>query len=310
MKGTKVWQIVQKERIRYVHPLFYYLDDGSTDNSTVIALEYAQKYPKKIRYLEHENHQNLGMSASRNWGIDHAQGEYIAFLDSDDVWLSHKLERQVAILESEPEAAMVYGWVQIWYSWTGNPEDSQRDYFMELRVPPNTLIQPPKLLINILTDRDQRVGASNLMIRQEVFKKFGRFEENFREWGEDYIFFIKGSLNVSIFVSGECWVKYRKHENSTTATLENSQKFSDFKDVLNWVEKYFMEQGMKDHEVWRTFQKLRFPYRSPVLYFLWRGYLELAISIGRQILPVRFRHWLWINIVSKLYQIKIEKPIQ
>ncbi|HEY9653496.1 MAG TPA: glycosyltransferase family 2 protein, partial [Coleofasciculaceae cyanobacterium] len=78
------------------------VDDGSSDRSTIIALQYAQQYAGKVRYLEHETHQNRGMSASRNLGVRHAQGEYIAFLDSDDVWLPQKLERQVEILESQP----------------------------------------------------------------------------------------------------------------------------------------------------------------------------------------------------------------
>ena len=85
------------------------VDDGSTDGSTEIALGYARLYPQRIRYLEHEGHRNRGMSASRNLGIPHARGEYIALLDADDVWLPLKLERQVAILESDPESAMVYG---------------------------------------------------------------------------------------------------------------------------------------------------------------------------------------------------------
>jgi glycosyltransferase involved in cell wall biosynthesis len=72
-----------------------------------------------VRYLEHEGHQNLGMSASRNLGIRHAQGEYLAILDADDVWLLHILEEQVAVLESHPEAAIVYGSLYWWYSWTG-----------------------------------------------------------------------------------------------------------------------------------------------------------------------------------------------
>src|SRR5216684_3354263 len=63
------------------------VDDGSTDSSTVLALRYAEQYPVKVRYIEHEGHQNRGMSASRNLGIRHAQGEYLAFLDADDVWL-------------------------------------------------------------------------------------------------------------------------------------------------------------------------------------------------------------------------------
>src|SRR5215218_6539451 len=59
------------------------VDDGSTDGSTQIALQYSKQYPEKVRYLEHPGHQNRGASASRNLGMVHARGEYIAFLDAD-----------------------------------------------------------------------------------------------------------------------------------------------------------------------------------------------------------------------------------
>ena len=98
------------------------VDDGSTDRSTALAKNYTMQYPGRIHYLEHENHQNQGLSASRNLGIRHAHGKYIAFLDSDDVWLPHKLEKQVPILESEPEAGLIYGSLFFWYGWTGNPD--------------------------------------------------------------------------------------------------------------------------------------------------------------------------------------------
>lgn len=134
----------------YDHWELLLVDDGSTDTSTDIALRYAEQFPEKVRYLEHANHQNRGMSASRNLGIRNAKGEYIAFLDADDVWLPHKLERQVAILGSQPEVAMVYGLVLYWYSWTGNPEDTQRDVPSKLLVQPNTLVKPPTLLVPLL----------------------------------------------------------------------------------------------------------------------------------------------------------------
>jgi glycosyltransferase involved in cell wall biosynthesis len=70
---------------------------------------------EKVRYLEHPGHENRGMSASRNLGITHAKGEYIALLDSDDVWLPHKLQQQVAILNSHPEAIMVYELSEYWH---------------------------------------------------------------------------------------------------------------------------------------------------------------------------------------------------
>jgi glycosyltransferase involved in cell wall biosynthesis len=104
------------------------VDDGSTDSSTAIALRYAEQSPETVHYLEHAGHQNLGAAASRNLGFRYARGEYVALLDSDDVWLPHKLEDQVAILDSHPEAGMVFGQSQRWHSWTTNPEDIQHDF--------------------------------------------------------------------------------------------------------------------------------------------------------------------------------------
>ena len=53
------------------------VDDGSTDGSTEIAQRYAAQNPEKVRYLEHDGHENRGMSAARNLGISNAKGEYI-----------------------------------------------------------------------------------------------------------------------------------------------------------------------------------------------------------------------------------------
>jgi glycosyltransferase involved in cell wall biosynthesis len=274
------------------------VDDGSTDNSTVIALEYAQKYPEKVHYLEHENHQNRGMSASRNRGIDHAQGEYITFLDADDVWLSHKLEQQVAILESQPEAAMVYGWVKNWHSWTGNSEDSQRDYFYELGVSPNTLIQPPELLINALTGHCQSPVPSNVIIRREVFEKVGRFEESFRGFGEDKVFFCKVQLNLPIFVADQRWIKYRQHPDSCCHILKKDKKLvimAKYQNIADWIEQYLLNQGMKNTEVWQALQiqivRVKFNYR----YVLWVDFWNFLMWIGRRIFPKQVRHWLWVN---------------
>src|SRR5262245_29749459 len=78
------------------------IDDGSRDGSGEIAQGIAAEHPNRVRYLEHPGHQNRGMSASRNLGVRHAQGAYIAFLDADDIWVAKKLEQQVAILKSHP----------------------------------------------------------------------------------------------------------------------------------------------------------------------------------------------------------------
>lgn len=72
------------------------IDDGSTDNTTVIAETYASKN-KKIKLIKFEK--NKGVAVARNTGIENASGRYIAFLDSDDLWLPIKLERQIIFME-------------------------------------------------------------------------------------------------------------------------------------------------------------------------------------------------------------------
>ncbi len=84
------------------------LDDGSTDDSALIVEKY--KYDQRIRAFL-ESHQ--GASLARNRGIEKTRGQYVAFLDSDDLWLPDKLERQVEFLDQHPEIAFVHGSVEM-----------------------------------------------------------------------------------------------------------------------------------------------------------------------------------------------------
>src|SRR5260221_13006285 len=74
------------------------VDDGSTDGSAALAGSFARKH-HRIRYLRHPDRANHGMSASRNLGLDHARGQFVGFLDADDVWLPNKLSEQLAVFE-------------------------------------------------------------------------------------------------------------------------------------------------------------------------------------------------------------------
>lgn len=81
------------------------VDDCSQDATAEIAQKLAQE-DERIMLLQ--NPQNSGVSASRNIGVLHAQGEWIAFLDSDDMWTTDKLEKQMALVSVHPDAALFY----------------------------------------------------------------------------------------------------------------------------------------------------------------------------------------------------------
>jgi glycosyltransferase involved in cell wall biosynthesis len=248
------------------------IDDGSTDESTGIARRYTAQYPERVRYFEHAGHQNRGLSASRNLGIRHAQGEYVAFLDADDVWLPHKLAQQVAILNANPEAGMVYGASQYWHSWTGNPEDIRRDYILKLGVEADSLIRPHMLLTLSLESRAPTPCPSDILLRREVIENVGGFEETFRGiylMYEDQAFLAKVYLSTPVFVANACWDKYRLHPDSCVAVVTRAgQKYSAGLYYLNWLVRYLSEQGVKDVEVWQALRKKRWRYRHPTLYRL------------------------------------------
>ena len=75
------------------------------------------------------------------------EGDYIALLDVDDLWRSHKLQQQLSIPQSQPRAAMVYGMSQYWFSWTGNSEDFERDYIPSLGFQADMLFECSSLLL-------------------------------------------------------------------------------------------------------------------------------------------------------------------
>ncbi len=82
------------------------VNDGSTDNS----LELLKGYDSKIRLITQAN---AGVATARNRAIAEANGELVAFLDSDDWWLPHKLARQVAFLQKHPKIDLVHSAYQI-----------------------------------------------------------------------------------------------------------------------------------------------------------------------------------------------------
>jgi glycosyltransferase involved in cell wall biosynthesis len=270
------------------------VDDGSNDGSTAIARRYATRHPAQVSYLEHAGHANRGMSAARNLGVSRARGEYIAFLDADDVWLPHKLEEQVKILDSQPEAAMLYGLSEFWYSWADNPQGNPRDFVHDLGVPSGTLIQPPSLLTRFFFAQDAAIpGPTGVLVRREAFERLGGFEEAFRGAYEDEVFYAKVCLNAPVFAVDTCWDRYRQHSDSSNSMMERAgEEYSSRLFFLNWLAGYLAEQGIKDVEIWRKLRKELWRCRHPTVSRLWQNRHRLMRRIARRMLPASVRAWL------------------
>lgn len=230
------------------------VDDGSTDGSEDIARRYAARVPRQIRYLTHDDRANLGMSASRNLGIQHARGTYIAFLDGDDCWFSNKLESQVELFEAHPEAEMVCGATLYWTSWaTGRAEDDHITYTGDVGcgssqvtgLQQDRLYEAPALAYALYPLAwGATPSASGYMIRRELALRVDGFENRFRGVFEDQVFRAKAFLAGSVFVSRMCFDKYRQHPESSvhvarrTGEIERARR-AFFAWYLDFAEKNF-----------------------------------------------------------------------
>jgi glycosyltransferase involved in cell wall biosynthesis len=279
------------------------VDDGSSDGSSEIAMRFVSENSARIKYFEHEDHQNLGMSAARNLGIRKAKGDYIAFLDADDYWLPNKLDVQTRILDSQPEAGMLIGSTKYWFSWTGRPEDSQRDYVPALRVRTHTLFHPPLLLLLFIQGKAEVPCTCSILVRRSVVEMIKGFEETFRGMYEDQAFYAKICLCTPILATDDCLAWYRQHSKSNYSTAIHSGQTHVLRyRFLKWLEIYCRERDVRDKRVWKAVRRQLWLYKSSSHQLLpmlaqdsIRWIKKWILKVEEQVLPSILRDWLWIR---------------
>ena len=245
-------------------------DDGSTDRSTAIAEAWVSRHPGKIRYLQHEGHANRGMSATRNLGISAARGEFIAFIDADDVWRPHKLAEQLAVMAGHPELGMVCGTVNYWRRWAGGNDDLVPTGHVRGRV-----LQPPETSLALYPlGRAAAPCPSDMLLRRTAVNSVGGFEEHFtgpRQAYEDQGFLGKLYLGWPVYFSDKVWLDYRQHPDSIVATVLRDGRYDEVRSYfLSWYEGYL--NGRPDppppdvrKAVARALRKYRSPFAHTVL---------------------------------------------
>jgi glycosyltransferase involved in cell wall biosynthesis len=175
------------------------VDDGtSTDENILLCQTF-----EKVKYIRIENWG--GPAKPRNVGIREARGKYISFVDDDDLWLSNKLERQVAILEDNPAFGLVHCCCEV---------------IDENGINRNEIIGRPGSLDVKHGDVSMRMmGNWTLMmptplIRRNVIDKVGFFNEKMPSAGEDVEFWIRCSFVTQFYYLDEPLAHYRVHFNN------------------------------------------------------------------------------------------------
>jgi glycosyltransferase involved in cell wall biosynthesis len=134
------------------------IDDGSTDNTRIII---ANHYPT-VRYFYSSNR---GVSSARNIGISKARGEFIAFLDADDLWAPEKLDKQVKLFWSKPELGLVFTEHSL-FNETG---------VVKIGADKRRRLMHGNIVRNVFLN--SYVATPTVMVRKHVFDRVGLFEE-------------------------------------------------------------------------------------------------------------------------------------
>lgn len=197
------------------------VDDGSTDNTAAIV-----KFIKDSR-LKYYYQPNSGLPAKpRNKGVELSRGEYIAFLDHDDLWMKNKLEEQMAIMQKKPILALVStnAFFILDDTKTRTPmiKGLKSGYFNDkLFLPEIHIIQ------------------STVLMRKSVFIEMQGFDESpDLKAREDYDLWLRTYPKYPFYHLNECLAYYRKYDSSTSG---NELDFVERS--LDHYEKYFARYG-------------------------------------------------------------------
>ncbi|HWA86524.1 MAG TPA: glycosyltransferase [Opitutus sp.] len=175
-------------------------EDGSRDGTAEIVRQFAASVPQTVRYDRHA--QNLGLPATRNTGIAAARGEWIALLDSDDLWTAGHLETFAALLPHASAELLHSGAILI---------DSDTGRELGIRAPtPEVISEFPRSLFQ----GTYTIQPSSVVLRRRLWEDVGGFDPTFR-YVEDREMWIRCARRGAKFhYTGVNTCLYRKHPSA------------------------------------------------------------------------------------------------
>lgn len=170
--------------------------NGCTDNTAAIIAEWQRDFPQTV--VAQQFAERLGGAKARNIGLDHARGEYIAFLDDDDRWHEDKLQTQLAILERGQHAIVGTNFVYV-YGRAGDRKDERKDERNGVRQDQHRYAAPtaaPTVHLHDLYYENQ-LGSFSFCVTKRAYIAHSRIDEKLDAL-QDWDLWLKILLNAGL----------------------------------------------------------------------------------------------------------------
>lgn len=199
------------------------IDDGSVDETASVVNGYTNK-DERIKYFFQTNQK---MASARNAGIKRAKGEYIAFLDADNLFLPDKLSKHIDFMGSHPECDVSYGKINYFYGsnkailYKNEQPEFSGDIFEKVL---------PQNFINVLA----------VMVKKELFDKFGAFQEGWYACDEHYVWINLSYHGAKFYPFQEVIGLLRLHNANDSYRADYLIRTADqFTKMLDIIESWF-----------------------------------------------------------------------
>jgi len=259
---------------------FIIIDDGSRAETSEIVRSYTDP---RIRYCYQENQ---GMASARNRGIELAQGQYLAFLDHDDIWLPEKLDEQLKIFAAYPETMLVYSQVEFF--------NDRRSWLQD------EPILNGQVFISLLRSCVIHSTSCVMVPRTALFNSALRFHPDSVPC-DDYELWLRIALLGAVRCTEKVLVRYRLHDHNISRqhNLMTAKRLHVIRQMFSVVRSSSISGWRKLRLNWEICRTLSWLYRH-----LAEGAVHSpdAVSYARQALyygwfnPKSF--YVWLKVIG------------